>query len=71
MLATVDPNLPLRGVAQDLYSLRYPTQETCPMMDHADDTTPTRKHELDDIDHTDQESIWPERSIDYDRNENR
>ena len=43
---------------KDLYST-YPTQEACVTVDHAGYTASTRQGELD---HTDQESVRPERS---------
>ena len=52
---------------QDLFSTD-PTQETCPAVDHADYTAPTRQHDpghadhTDHTDHTDQGYISPERS---------
>ena len=45
----LDPNLPLRDVAQDLHSTG-PTQETCAAEDHADQTAPTRRRELNRTD---------------------
>ena len=67
------PTLPLRDVGQNLYGTA-PTQETCPIyimqiiqlqpgshvLDHADYTAPTRQHELDHIDRTDQGFICRE-----------
>ena len=57
-LDNLSPSLPLWDVAQDLYNTD-PTQETCPTVDHAEYTAPTRQCELD---HTDQGSICPDRS---------
>ena len=44
------------------FSSTDPTQETCPIVDHAGYTAPTRQRELDHTDHTDhtdQEYIFP------------
>ena len=56
----LDPSLPLWEDVHDLYSAGLP-QEIC----HAGHTAPTRQHELD---HTDQESICPERSRSWNGN---
>ena len=47
--SAVDPSLPLGYVVQNLYSTD-PTQETCPIVDHAGDTAPTRQ--CDELDYT-------------------
>ena len=60
----LDPNLPLWNVVQDLYSTG-PAQETCDAAvgyAHYIRLSPTRQHELDHTDHTDQEYICPQRN---------
>ena len=47
------PHLPFRDVMQDIYSTN-PTQETCPTLGQPEYTAPTRPHELDRTNHTDQ-----------------
>jgi len=42
-----DPNQPLRDAGQDIYNTDLLiAQETCPAVDHAGYTAPTRQHEL-------------------------
>ena len=52
----LDRNLPFRDAVRDLSRTRYnPTQEKMSCIDPADVSAPTRLHELDHTDHTDQE----------------
>ena len=56
------PNLPRRDAGQDMHTAVVQIQLRKCDLDDADYEAPTRKHELDHTDHTDQESICPERS---------
>ena len=60
-IVQIQPSLHIRDV-QDLHSPVVQIQPKKPVLDHADDTAPTRQHELDHTDHTDhtdQEYICP------------
>ena len=60
----LDPNLPLWDAVQDLYS-SIQIQSGKHVLDYADYTAPTRQHELDHTNHTDDQYICPERSRSY------
>ena len=59
-LDNLDLHLPLGYLAQNTYQVWYRPNPGSNVLDRADYTVPTRQHELDHTDHTDQGYVCPE-----------